>query len=281
MSPQATKIKQYSLITLLVLFLTILTQIGGVVYLLSRLAHKRITSKFSVKYQRVLAKAAAFFLLYFFFTFLLVPIIAKPLGRVPLPVTERGHLRPLNILTCLLNRHYVRPELKEATLKIASSLNAKNPGMVVNYLDANFPFINGFPLFPHLSHNDGKKLDLAFCYKDAQTGLETNNAPSFIGYGICEEPLPGEEDKPAFCDSCGYKQYNMLRVVVPQYNKKNYVFDAARTTMLTQYFIDNPAVGKIFIEPHLKTRLHLDNDKVRFHGCRAVRHDDHLHVQLK
>lgn len=267
--------------TILVIFLTVLTQIGGLVYLLSRWVYGRFSAKITERYQRVLAKVATFLVLYLGCTFLLVPILAKPLGRVPLPITEQGHLRPLNTLTCLLNRHYVRPELKAATLEVASNLHAKNPGMVLNYLDANFPFINGFPLFPHLSHNDGKKLDLAFCYKTTATGIATNNAPSFIGYGICEEPLPGEEDKPAFCDSCGYKQYNMLRVLVPQYNKKNYLFDAARTTMMVQYFIDNPAIGKIFIEPHLKARLHLANEKVRFHGCRAVRHDDHLHVQLR
>jgi hypothetical protein len=272
---------KYSLISLLFIFLTVLTQIGGIIYLLSRLTNTYIAKKWPAKFKRRLAKTGSFLVLYLFGTLLIVPILAKPLGRVPLPITEHHYLRPANMLTCLLNRHYVRPELKEATLKIALEMNAKNPGMVVNYLDANFPFINGFPLFPHLSHNDGKKLDLAFCYKDAETGLPTNKVPSFIGYGICEEPLPGEEDKPSFCDSCGYKQYNMLRVLVPQYNKKNYLFDATRTTMLTQYYIDSPSIGKIFIEPHLKTRLHLTSDKVRFHGCRAVRHDDHLHVQLK
>ena len=33
--------------------------------------------------------------------------------------------------------------------------------------------------------------------------------------------------------------------------------------------------------PHLKARLGLNSNKVRFHGCHAVRHDDHFHVQLK
>ncbi|MFT5619364.1 MAG: hypothetical protein ACI85I_002607, partial [Arenicella sp.] len=44
---------------------------------------------------------------------------------------------------------------------------------------------------------------------------------------------------------------------------------------------DCTAYGKVFIEPHLKTRLGLENySKIRFHGCQAVRHDDHIHVQL-
>ena len=45
--------------------------------------------------------------------------------------------------------------------------------------------------------------------------------------------------------------------------------------------IQNKAIKKIFIEPHLKTRWGLKNyQKIRYHGCHAVRHDDHIHVQL-
>ena len=40
-------------------------------------------------------------------------------------------------------------------------------------------------------------------------------------------------------------------------------------------------ISKIFIEPHLKKRMNLKNPKIRFHGCRAVRHDDHIHLQIK
>ena len=36
----------------------------------------------------------------------------------------------------------------------------------------------------------------------------------------------------------------------------------------------------LLLEPHLKTRLKLEKyDKIRFQGCRAARHDDHIHVQ--
>ena len=35
----------------------------------------------------------------------------------------------------------------------------------------------------------------------------------------------------------------------------------------------------IFIEPHLKNRLKIGNNRIRFHGCKAVRHDDHIHFQ--
>lgn len=45
-------------------------------------------------------------------------------------------------------------------------------------------------------------------------------------------------------------------------------------------FAERPVIGKLFIEPHLKTRLKLTSNKIRFHGCQAVRHDDHMHVQM-
>jgi hypothetical protein len=54
-----------------------------------------------------------------------------------------------------------------------------------------------------------------------------------------------------------------------------------RTKALVNMFVSEYEIGKIFIEPHLKTRLKLTSDKIRFHGCQAVRHDDHIHVQLR
>jgi hypothetical protein len=132
-----------------------------------------------------------------------------------------------------------------------------------------------------LSHNDGKKLDLSFCYVDSKTNLPTNDCPSFIGYGICEEPLPTENNTPDFCAANGNWQYNLMRRIVPQGNKQHFRFDALKTRSLVNGFASQHGIGKIFIEPHLKTRLSLVSDKIRFHGCQAVRHDDHIHVQLK
>jgi len=45
--------------------------------------------------------------------------------------------------------------------------------------------------------------------------------------------------------------------------------------------LQQPNLGKVFVEPHLKTRMKLVDSKIRFHGCGAVRHDDHIHIQLK
>jgi hypothetical protein len=160
-------------------------------------------------------------------------------------------------------------------------MNDKFPETRVNYLDASFPFIDKFPLIPHLSHNDGKKLDLSFCYRDTRTGEPTNECPSFIGYGICEEPLPNEIITADFCGDKGYWQYSFLTKVIPQDNKRDFTFDSDRTKELVTLFMTQPTISKIFIEPHLKTRLNLTSDKIRFHGYQAVRHDDHIHVQLQ
>lgn len=218
--------------------------------------------------------------LYSIICIVFVPILARPFGRVPLPMNH-SNLQPLNIFTCLLNRHYVKQELLNATLEAAQDINTEYPGTTLAYLDANFPFINKFPLLPHLSHNDGKKLDLAFFYQDQESGKALNNAaPSFIGYGIFEEPFPSEENKPAICLNQGYWQYSILGSLVPQWNKSDYTFDQERTKRLLEILCENPSIRKIFIEPHLKARMNLYSNKIRFHGCGAVRHDDHIHIQL-
>ena len=275
------RLLKVSFTILLFFLLTVLTQVGGLVYLLSFLTHK-LTDKWTKNiFLKATFRFTSFLALYCLTTFILVPVIARPLGRVPLPLTEINHLRPLNGLTCFLNRNYVRPELRQAALEVATQMHDKFPASTLNYLDANFPFLNKFPLFPHLSHNDGKKLDLSFCYRDTKTGEPTNNCPSFIGYGICEEPMPNEINTADFCADKGYWQYSVLTKVISQDNKQDFTFDGDKTRELANLFAMQPAIGKIFIEPHLKTRLNLNSDKIRFHGCQAVRHDDHIHVQLK
>jgi hypothetical protein len=226
-------------------------------------------------------KVAVFLALYFITTFLIVPVVATSFNRRPLPVLQQGSLQPLTFITCLLNRHYVRPELKQAAVNVSKQMNDKFPGTVVNYLDASFPFGNHFPLFPHLSHNDGKKLDIAFCYVDSRTGERTNGAPSIVGYGVSEEPRPDEVNTAALCEQKGFWQYSVLMKIVPQGDKEDFLFDVVRTQAMINGFTAQPVIGKIFIEPHLKERLHLSAPKIRFHGCQAVRHDDHIHVQIK
>jgi hypothetical protein len=86
-------------------------------------------------------------------------------------------------------------------------------------------------------------------------------------------------DTPAHCARRGYWQYGLLGYLVPQGKKATMRFDAERTRQFVRLLVAQPGVGKLFIEPHLKTRLRLGSGKIRFHGCGAVRHDDHIHVQ--
>lgn len=275
------RILKYTSIILLAALLTILTQVGGIAYLISLLTC-RLTDKWTDN--RLLKRSfrfLSFLIIYLLATFVLVPVIAKQTRRVPLPLTATNHLQPLNILTFLLNRNYVVPQLEKAVFAVAAQMNSRFPGTTVNYLDANFPFGTGFPLFPHLSHNDGKKIDISFCYTDALSGKPTNESPSIIGYGVCEEPLPNEGSTAQRCSEEGYWQYSFLADITPQGGKKDFIFDSRKTKELVNLFVANPAIGKIFIEPHLKRRLNLRSEKIRFHGCQAVRHDDHIHVQMK
>ncbi len=41
-----------------------------------------------------------------------------------------------------------------------------------------------------------------------------------------------------------------------------------------------PAINKIFIEPHLKIRLGLSTEKIKIHGCQTVSHDEPIHLQI-
>ncbi|TRX59026.1 hypothetical protein FNH22_10880 [Fulvivirga sp. M361] len=253
-------------------FLTVLTQVGGIVYL--------IVLALSNRYQLNLLKSSGLFLgTYMVVCLLILPFLAPMFGRVALPVT--GNLKPLNYITCLLNRHYVRTELREQLVGVSDRINKQFEGTKTNYLDANFPFYDGFPLFPHLSHNDGRKVDIAFYYTNQETKAYSNSAPSFIGYGIYEGPAANETNYPKQCADKGYWQYGFLNYLIPHWKADKFSVDVKRTGTLIRSLATDQRTSKIFLEPHLKQRWKLGGyNKIRFHGCQAVRHDDHIHLQL-
>ncbi|MBR08049.1 MAG: hypothetical protein CMP48_10210 [Rickettsiales bacterium] len=254
---------------LLVLTLTILTQIGGVIYVLTYFLSKRLSFN-------TLKSFMIFLGVYLVVSVAVLPVIAPFFGRKPLPLF--GNLRPVNYLTCVLNRHYVVAELDEVLVEMSDDYSEKFGGSV-NYLDANFPLFNGFPLMPHLSHNDGKKVDLAFCYDD-KSGSMTDHVPSWIGYGAYDEPKEGEQNYPKLCSEKGYWQYGLLKWIT--FDNRGYKVNSKRTSWIIKRVTLDDRVSKVFIEPHLKARWGLNgNDKVRFHGCQAVRHDDHIHLQIR
>jgi len=255
---------------LLFVILTVLTQIGGIIYLVSlTFSHKWKTR---LKHKNLVVFTG----LYLVATLLIVPFIAPFFGR------ERVHhtslISPTNYLTVLLNRNYVQPRLNELLKQTETRLEGTN--IKIHYLDANFPFINQFPLLPHLSHNDGKKIDLSLDYESAD-GKISNKQKSISGYGVFANPLSKEHNQITTCLKSGHSQYDYSKYLTLGSINKNLIFSKKGTKKLIKSLLKNKDLGKIFIEPHLKNRMNLTSNRIRYHGCQSVRHDDHIHVQLK
>lgn len=239
---------------LVIASLTILTQLGGIAWAAALLFRRRVLVF-------VLFYVALGFGAYF----------AAPLmGRVALSCWDSGALRVHSIGYCAMNRHYVSPELASVLQDAADEMARRHPGTVTLVLDANFPFGDGFPLIPHLSHDDGEKADLAFYYQGAQ-GYEAGRTKSPFGYFAFEAG-------PSDCT----RAWPSLRwdFAWAQRFWRDIRLEPERTAEVIEILARDPRVGKVFVEPHLQDRLGVFGAKIRFQGCRAARHDDHIHVQL-
>ncbi|MGB7268104.1 MAG: hypothetical protein WBC90_01135 [Albidovulum sp.] len=236
------------------LFLTILSQLGGLAWLFA-LCFKRRAVVFVAAY--IALSVSALWL-------------APLLGREPLPCMSGHVLQMQSKLFCALNRQYVVPELEEVLIDYATHMESEFPGTVTRLLDANFPYLSGFPLAPHLSHDDGRKVDLAFYYEGAG-GYLPGVAKSPLGYFAFED---GPSDCPGNAASLRWDM-PWLQGLWPDYRP-----EPSRMKAALHWLGKDHRVGKVFIEPHLKARFAAQSQKVRFQGCRAARHDDHIHVQL-
>jgi len=183
-------------------------------------------------------------------------------------------------LTQLLNRNYVKPQMNAVLDKVSNNLQQSHPKVEIHCLDANFPFWDGFPLLPHLSHNDGKKLDISLIYND-NAGKIVNQKPSRSGYGVFEGPRKREYNQIAVCLDKGYWQYDFPKYLTLGRPHKNLKMSEKATKDLLSHILKREEISKVFIEPHLRARMKLTHPKLRYHGCKAVRHDDHIHLQLK
>jgi len=269
--PKLQSFAKYFFLISVFIFLTLLTQIGGIIFLFVYfLPAKRLPSF-------VGNTSLAFMLLYFLFTFLIVPAVAPIFGREE--VINSAKIKPASSFTTLCNRNYVTPEVNQLLMETERNLQT-NSKVKINYLDANFPFFDGFPLLPHLSHNDGKKLDLSLVYEDA-AGEISALQKSRTGYGVFEGPLPNELNQTEQCKNAGYWQYDYSKYLTFGELNKELTFSKNGTTSLINALLQNQRLGKLFLEPHLVKRLNLSDSHIRFHGCGAVRHDDHIHIQLK
>ena len=203
-------------------------------------------------------------------SWMLVPVAARLGGREALPCFTHDTLGPRTLLTCAAHRHYVRPALGKEVRAIALRVAERHPGSVVRFLDAGFPF-RGLPLLPHLSHHDGRKIDLALLYVDAE-GQPIDGGGSPIGYFGYVAP-----DRAPACPARWWDLRWDFEALQPLIAPR---LDRARTRTLLTVAAARPGIGKLLLEPHLTRRLGLDSHKVRFQGCRAARHDDHVHLQL-
>jgi len=136
-----------------VVLLTVITQIGGVVYIIATLCYRRKTVK----------KWSVFIILYLLCTLAIVPYIAPVFGREKIKTSDTVKIHML--FTSIANRNYVVPEVNQVLADVSEKLSKKYPEIEIHCLDANFPFFKGFPLPPHLSHRDGKKLDISLVYE--------------------------------------------------------------------------------------------------------------------
>ncbi len=251
------------------LLLTLLTQTGGVVLLLGWLMAR------AFGWRKRWKKLLLSFTLYLITSLVIIPHVASIFGREPVEHTE--DIMPATWFTVLTNRNYVRPAINKLLVETAKKI--KPQGIKLIYLDANFPFFNGFPLLPHLSHNDGRKLDLALVYQNKK-GIIIPAKKSRTGYGVYVNPRPGEVNQPQQCKQAGYHQYDFPKYLSLGAVNRELIFSERGTKFLLKALLEHSAIQKIFIEPHLKSRLRLTDDRIRFHGCRAVRHDDHIHLQI-
>lgn len=263
-------------IAVTVIVLTLLTQIGGVALLAAVAARRALGLP-----QRLVA-TLSLLVMFYAATSLAASFVAPLFGRVALPcfASQQSKLVIRSPMLCALNRHYVVPQLKLAALALAADMDRQFPGTTTLALDGNFPFLNGFPLLPHLSHADGRKLDIAFYYADVQGGFRNGQTPSPLGYFAFEPPQSG-----ATLPCAGRHDLLTARwdLDVLQVMRAGWRLEEDRTRAALQWLItQGPAHGvdKVFVEPHIAERLGVSGNLIRFQGCRAARHDDHIHIQV-
>ncbi|MEM6423186.1 MAG: hypothetical protein AAF698_11375 [Pseudomonadota bacterium] len=239
---------------LCIVLLTLLTQLGGLAWLAALCVKWRLLA-FTLSYA-ALAVAATW--------------VAPVFGRVPLPCTGETW-RMQSLFYCILNRHYATPEMADLLGDLGAAMAERHPGTVTLVLDASFPFLDGFPLLPHLSHDDGDKADLAFWYRDGE-GYLRGATRSPIGYFAFED---GPTDCPSRWPTLRW-DLAWLQPLWPAL-----ALDETRLRDAMNWLAADPRTGRIFLEPHLTARLGLSDRKIRFQGCRAARHDDHIHLELR
>lgn len=272
-------IARISIRALVFLLATVFTQIGGLAYLATLALRARMPSAWC----KGPIGAGLLFLSFYAAASATANLAAPAFGRVPIPCfgADPGRVEVHSMLFCVLNRHFVSPDVLQIADNLATHMEQTYPGAKLQALDAGFPFFDWFPMLPHLSHRDGRALDLALFYRNENGEYSPGATKSPIGYWGFEQPRPGD---PEPCK--GRSDWLTLRwdMTWLQPLLKERRLDNARTAAAVRWLAREGAsrgVSKIFVEPHLRRRLGVRGDAIRFQGCRAARHDDHIHFQVK
>lgn len=196
-------------------------------------------------------------------------------GLVSLPCNGSTPLEPTRSRYCRLDRHFVTPSARDSLVGAARAMRQRHPRAVLRFMDASGP--DGTkPFPPHRSHGDGRQIDLALYYTDL-SGRPLDTFPAtdkWGGYWPAEPPRPGE------MIACPEGRSGSAEKPDPPPDRP-WRLDDERTKDLIEILVADSRVRRILIEPHLERRLGLwGHPKLRFAGCQAARHDDHLHVDF-
>lgn len=269
---------------LLVAVLTLVTQIGGAVLWLSWPLLRHVADRLKGRSRSLAAVAATttFLVVYGAVSVVALPPLAAAFGREPLPCfsDDDRPLQAVSPLYCLTNRNYARTRVHQLLHALSSALAREAPGTVTAYLDAGFPFFDGFPMLPHLSHRGGRDVDLAFFYRRSDDGSAVSAAGAWpVGYWAYVQPRAGDPNP------CAARIVDLrwdMDWLQPAFDGS--ALDERRTgAMLRWLAAKGPRYGlqKVLLEPHLQRRLSAEGGLFRFQGCGAARHDDHLHLQIQ
>lgn len=195
-------------------------------------------------------------------------------GLVSLPCDGSEPLAPLKPRYCR-QRHFLTPLARDALIDAARALAARHTGAVLHFMDASGPEgVTPFP--PHLSHGDGRQIDVALFFETLE-GRPLSAPPDTAAHGGWWPAEPPRHDETV---ACPQGRVGPAQKPDPPADR-NWRMDEARTKALVEILIADPRVRRILIEPHLERRFDLwDHPKLRFAGCRAARHDDHLHIDF-
>lgn len=196
-------------------------------------------------------------------------------GLVSLPCDGSTPLEPIQSYYCRKDRHFVRTAVRDALIDVAHLMVDLHPGAKLRFMDASGP-LGEKPFSPHLSHGDGRQIDLALYYTDTN-GVPLDHFPDTSRHGGF---WPAEPARPGEALACPGGRTGPAEKPDPPADRP-WRLDEVRTRALVEALVSDSRVKRILIEPHLERRLGLwGHPKLRFAGCQAARHDDHLHVDF-